>query len=284
MPMNMHDYKRILTMQDISCLGQCSGSVALPVLSACGHETCLIPSALLSTHTGQFQGYTFFDLTDQFPGIIAHWQREGMMFDALYTGYLGNARQAQFAREMIETLLRPGARIIVDPAMADNGKLYAGLDDNCVDAMRELCSAADVILPNLTEACLLTGIDYREGWDGGYINCLLNALISLGAKNVVLTGVLFSERTTGGIIAHGAQRKYFRHRRVNRMFHGTGDVFSAAFTGAFLRGLSLEEAAELAARFTLRSIENTEDDPAHWYGVKFETALPLLINELDRHE
>lgn len=282
--MNMQDYKRILTTQDISCLGQCSGSVALPVLSACGHETCLIPSALLSTHTGQFQGYTFFDLTDQIPGIIAHWQREGIKFDALYTGYLGNARQAQFVREMIETLLRPEALIIVDPAMADNGKLYAGLDKTCVDAMRSLCSAADVILPNLTEACLLTGIDYREGWDRDYINRLLDALLSLGAKSVVLTGVVFSEGTTGGIIAHGTERKYFRHRRVNRMFHGTGDVFAASFTGAFLRGLSLEAAAELAARFTLRSIEKTEDDPAHWYGVKFETALPMLINELDRHE
>lgn len=284
MSMNMQDYKRILTMQDISCLGQCSGSVALPVLSACGHETCLIPSALLSTHTGQFQGYTFFDLTEQIPGIIDHWRREGIMFDALYTGYLGSARQAQFAREMIDTLLRPAAHIVVDPAMADNGKLYAGLDDACVKAMRCLCSAADVILPNLTEACLLTGMEYREDWDGDYVARLLDALLETGAKSVVLTGVVFSSDATGGIIAHGTERKYFRHRRVNRMFHGTGDVFAAAFTGAFLRGLSLEDAAELAARFTLRSIENTEDDPAHWYGVKFETALPLLIKELGEHE
>lgn len=282
--MNMPDYKRILTMQDISCLGQCSGSVALPVLSACGHETCLIPSALLSTHTGQFQGYTFLDLTEQIPGIIDHWRREGIMFDALYTGYLGSARQAQFAREMIAALLRPEARIIVDPAMADNGKLYAGLDNDCVDAMRTLCAAADVILPNLTEACLLTGIGYREDWDGDYISRLLDALIELGAKSVVLTGVLFPWNTTGGIIANGKERKYFRHRRVDRMFHGTGDVFAAAFTGAFLRGLSLEDAAGLAARFTLRSIENTENDPDHWYGVKFETALPMLINELGRQK
>lgn len=282
--MNIHDYKRILTMQDISCLGQCSGSVALPVLSACGHETCLIPSALLSTHTGQFQGYTFFDLTEQIPGIIGHWRREGIMFDALYTGYLGNARQAQFAREMIDTLLRPCSRVIVDPAMADNGRLYAGLEEDCVDAMRTLCAAADVILPNLTEASLLTGIEYREDWDEGYIARLLDALLETGAKSVVLTGVVFSEDMTGGVIAHGDERRYFRHRRVKRMFHGTGDVFASAFTGAFLRGLSLEDAAGLAARFTLRSIENTENDPEHWYGVKFETALPLLINELGRQE
>lgn len=279
--MNMQNYKRILTMQDISCLGQCSGSVALPVLSACGHETCLVPSALLSTHTGQFQGYTFFDLTEQIPAIIAHWRREGMMFDALYTGYLGSAVQARYAREMIETLLRPNALIVVDPAMADNGRLYSGLDDSLVEAMRGLCAQADVILPNLTEACLLTGIEYREDWDEGYISRLLGALLETGVKSAVLTGIVFSEDTTGGLIAIGGERKFFRHRRVNRMFHGTGDVFAAAFTGAFLRGMSLEEAVGLAARFTLESIENTEDDPEHWYGVKFETALPMLINELD---
>lgn len=280
--MNMSNYKRILTMQDISCLGQCSGSIALPVLSACGHETCLIPSAVLSTHTGQFEGYTFRDLTADIPAIIRHWRQEGIMFDALYTGYLGSAVQAEYAAEMIKTLLRPEHLVIVDPAMADNGRLYAGLMDDCVSAMRGLCSVADVILPNVTEACLLTGMEYRDYWDGGYISDLLDALLALGAKSVILTGIVFSEEVTGGVIASGAGKRYFRHRRVNRMFHGTGDVFAAAFTGAFLCGLSLEDAAHVAARFTLCSIENTEGDPEHWYGVKFETALPVLMKELGK--
>lgn len=281
MLMNMNKYKRILTMQDISCLGQCSGSVALPVLSACGHETCLIPSAVLSTHTGQFKDYTFRDLTADIPAIVRHWQREGIMFDALYTGYLGSAVQAEYAMEIIKTLLLPESLIIVDPAMADNGSLYAGLKEDCVDAMRGLCSVADVILPNVTEACLLTGMEYRGTWDSGYIAELLDALLALGAKSAILTGIVFSDDVTGGVIADGVEKKYFRHRRVNRMFHGTGDVFAASFTGALLCGLSLEASAQVAARFTLCSIENTEDDTAHWYGVKFETALPLLIRELN---
>lgn len=280
--MNLSNYKRILTMQDISCLGQCSGSIALPVLSACGHEACLIPSAVLSTHTGQFKGYTFRDLTADIPAIIRHWRQEGILFDALYTGYLGSPLQAQYAQEMIKTLLKPEGLIIVDPAMADNGRLYAGLGEDSVSAMRELCRVADVILPNITEACLLTGMEYRDGWDSAYTSALLDALLALGAKSVVLTGIVFSDDITGGIIADSMERKFFRHRRVNRMFHGTGDVFAAALTGALLCGLSLEAAAQVAARFTLCSIENTEDDPEHWYGVKFETALPVLMKELGK--
>lgn len=280
--MNRLNYKRILTLQDISCLGQCSGSVALPVLSACGHETCLIPSSVLSTHTGQFKGYTYRDLTGDIGAILQHWQSEGIMFDALYTGYLGSAAQAAYAQEAVKSLLRPEHLIVVDPAMADNGKLYAGLDDSCVAAMRSLCALADVILPNVTEACLLTGMEYREDWDSGFVSALLDSLLSLGAKSIVLTGVVFPGDTIGGIIADGRSKKIFRHRHVARMFHGTGDVFASSFTGALLCGLSLEEAALTAARFTLRSIENTVDDPGHWYGVKFETALPALMKELGK--
>ena len=274
-------YKRILTVQDISCLGQCSITVALPVLSACGHETCIIPSAVLSTHTGEFKGYTFRDLTDDVPDICRHWKSEGISFDAVYTGYLGSARQAAYVKDIFSSLLRPGGKIIVDPAMADNGRLYAGFDAEYVEAMRGLCTRADVILPNITEACLLTGVPYREQYDGSYTDALLRALASLGTKCVVLTGVSYEPENTGVLVYDGAEKTYYKHPRIPRMFHGTGDVYASAFAGSWLRGMSLSRAAEIAADFTVAAIEKTRDDSAHWYGVKFELALPSLIRALE---
>lgn len=274
-------YKRILTVQDISCLGQCSVTTALPILSACGHETCVIPSAILSTHTGgSFSGYTFRDLTEDIPLILDHWRREGVAFDALYTGYLGNVRQAEIIQEIIRDLLRPGGLVVVDPAMADNGVLYAGLDKTLVTAMAGLCAGAEVALPNITEACLLTGLEYREHVDDTYIKALAGALLDMGAKKVVLTGVSFQPEYTGVAVFDGRESRYYRHRRIPRMFHGTGDVYAAAFTGALLSGLELFRAARLAADFTVKSIENSLDDPAHWYGVKFEPVIPFLIQRL----
>lgn len=274
-------YLRILTVQDISCLGQCSITAALPVLSACGHETCVIPSAVLSTHTGgSFSGYTFRDLSEDIPAILEHWERQGVSFDAVYTGYLGSAKQAAYVRQICGRLLRPGGSFIVDPAMADFGRLYAGFDGETVRAMAGLCAGADVILPNVTEAALLTGRPYQERYDAPYIEELLAGLRELGCKSAVLTGVSFEETTTGVAVWDGARTQYYRHTRVPRLFHGTGDVYASAFAGAWLKGLSLFDAAKLAADFTVRAIENTLDDPEHWYGVKFETALPFLIRRL----
>ena len=161
--------KRILTVQDISCVGQCSLTVALPVLSACGVETAVLPSAVLSTHTGGFTGYTFRDLTADMPAIAQHWKNAGIGFDAVYTGYLGSAEQVRYVREIMDALLMPGGVRIVDPAMADNGKLYAGFEAAFVEKMKELAFSADYLLPNITEAALLTGMEYRESYDAGYV-------------------------------------------------------------------------------------------------------------------
>ncbi len=275
-------YKRILTVQDISCVGQCSLTVALPILSACGHETCIIPSAVLSTHTGQFKGYTFRDLTEDIPGIQHHWQQEKISFDAIYTGYLGSTRQAGYVENIFTTMLRPGGQIIVDPAMADNGKLYAGFDSEYVAAMGRLCSLADVILPNITEGCMLTGMPYREKYDADYINELTGRLHALGAKCVVLTGVSYEPENTGVVVSLDGKLSYYRHPRIPKMFHGTGDVYSSAFVGSRLRGKDILTSAKIAADYTVRCIENTMDDESHWYGVKFETAIPMLIEQLNK--
>lgn len=280
------EYQRILTVQDISCVGQCSLTVALPILSVCGLETAVLPSAVLSTHTGgRFadSGYTFRDLTDELAPIAAHWRREGIDFAAAYTGYLGSARQADTVRTLLDTVLRPGAVRIVDPAMADGGQLYAGLDASLVQAMARLAFSADVLLPNVTEAALLTGLEYREAHDTPYLRQLLHALRARGAKTVVLTGVRYDAGTTGVAVLEAADSEpvEYRHARFSRVCHGTGDVFASAFTGAYLRGRSAVDAARLAADFTCACIRATLDDPAHWYGVKFEPQLPMLLRLLE---
>lgn len=274
-------YKRILVVQDISCVGQCSLTVAIPILSACGMETAILPSAVLSTHTASdFGGFTFHDLTDDIPAILDHWHSKGITFDALYTGYLGSTRQVEMVERIMDTLIVPGGVKIVDPAMADNGKLYVGFDDEYVAAMRRLCARADIILPNITEAALLTEQLYSEEQSEAYISDLLIGLSRISNAAVVLTGVSYEPNTIGALSVKGGEAHYYGRARIPRMFHGTGDVFASAFTGAYLRGHSLCQAAAVAVDFTGAAIENTVDFPEHWYGVRFEPVLPLLIERL----
>ncbi len=273
-------YTRILTVQDISCVGQCSLTVALPILSACGLETCILPSAVLSTHTGGFTGYTFRDLTEDMPAIEAHWVKEGLKFDAVYTGYLGSAKQIDYVKSMLHSLAAPGCLAVVDPAMADNGKLYAGFDDAFVESMRGLVREADYLLPNITEAAFLTGTEYRESYDEAYADALAEKLLALGAKNLILTGVSFRPETTGVLVFEKGERKYYEHRKIARGCHGTGDVYASAFVGALLRGKSAYEAACIAADYVVACIEFTRRLPDHWYGVAFEPVLPELMKKL----
>lgn len=273
-------YKKILTIQDISCVGQCSLTVALPILSASGNETCILPSAVLSTHTGGFKGYTFRDLTEDIPGIADHWESEGIRFDAVYTGYLGSAKQIAYVKDIMARLMSEGGVSVVDPAMADNGKLYAGFGGDFVEAMKELVFSADIILPNITEACLLTGTEYRESYDEAYIDGLLKKLESAGASTVILTGVSYRPETTGVLVVEKGKRSYYEHRKIAKGCHGTGDIYASAFVGAMLGGRPLYEAAKIAADFTVLCIEKTQGDPGHWYGVKFEQALPDYIRML----
>ena len=275
-------YKKILTIQDISCVGQCSLTVALPILSAAGLETCILPSAVLSTHTAGFSGFTVRDLTGDIPAIAAHWRKEGIAFDALYTGYLGSTEQIAYVEDIAATLLREGAPLIVDPAMADNGKLYPAFDAAYVEAMKSLAFRADIILPNITEACFLTDTDYREVYDEAWITALLDRLTSAGAKTVVLTGVGYAPDKTGVVVREGGETRYYEHRKIAKGCHGTGDVYASAFVGALVNGFGAYDAAVLAADYTVRCIELTQGDADHWYGVKFELALPDLLRMLGK--
>ena len=273
-------YKKVLTVQDISCVGQCSLTVALPVISACGVEACPIPSAVLSTHTAGFKGFTFRDLTDDIPAIRDHWQKESIRFDAIYTGYLGSSLQIEYVKSLINTVLKEDAPVIIDPAMADNGKLYVGFDMDFVKEMRTLCAHADYLVPNITEAALLTGMEYKTEYDRAYIDALISALTDTGCKNVILTGVSYREGYTGVVIFENGKYDYYEHEKIERGCHGTGDIYASAFVGALMRGKTAYKSAKIAADYTFNCIKQTLEEPDHWYGVKFEPILGELIEAL----
>ena len=274
------DYKRILTIQDISCVGQCSLTVALPILSACGLETAILPSAVLSTHSVGFRDFTFRDLTEDIPAIQHHWQQEGIRFQAVYTGYLGSARQIEMVKDICRNLLVPGGKKIVDPAMADRGELYPVFDMDFVQEMKKLVGEGDIVLPNITEASLLTDTKYREEYDEEYICGLVDGIHRLGAGTVVLTGVSYDAHSTGVLVSEQGKQTYYRHELLDRGCHGTGDVYASSFVGAYMHGKTVPEAARIAADYTLACIKNTLDDPDPWYGVKVEPVLGELIEAL----
>ena len=269
------EYKRILTIQDISCVGQCSTTVALPILSACGHETCILPTVVLSAHTGGFGKPVVQHITVD--GMWKHWKEQGITFDAILVGYLGSISAIETVSAILDTMLAPGGISIVDPAMADHGKLYSGFDAAYAKAMQTLCEKADIMLPNITEAAMMAEMEYKPEFDECYVRELLDRL---GGRGVVLTGVGFAPDQTGAAVRHNGEISFFHHARLARNFHGTGDMFAACFTGAVMQEKSMEEAVEIASEFVCRSIRATIENPAHWYGVKFETALTWLINRL----
>ena len=270
-------YKKVLTIQDISCVGQCSLTVALPIISACGLETCVLPSAVLSTHTAGFSGYTFRDLTEDMPSIKEHWKKEGIQFDAIYTGYLGSTKQIDYVADIFEATASSDCKKIVDPAMADNGNLYPGFDMEFVEAMKGLCGKADYIVPNITEACFLTGVEYKTVYDRAYIDLLLGELAALGCNNIIFTGISYEEGKTGVVVFEDGNYTYYEHEKLANSCHGTGDIYASAFVGAFTRGKTAYEAARIAADYAVECIKETAKLDNHWYGAAFEPVLGKLI-------
>ncbi len=276
--------KRIVTVQDISCVGKCSLTVALPIISAMGVETAVIPTAVLSTHT-MFKNFTCRDLTDEIRPITRHWKDEGIGFDAVYTGYLGSDEQIELLAEMFAQFKTPSNVIFVDPVMADNGKLYPAFDAAFAKKMGALCAKADIIVPNITEACFMTGSEYRETYDEAYVKKLLGKLADLGAPVSLLTGVGFEKGVTGvmGYDREAGQYYHYAHPRLDVSFHGTGDIFSSACVGALMNGFDWKESSRIAADYTAECIRVTLDDPDHrWYGVNFEQAVPFLLKRLGK--
>lgn len=274
--------KRILTIQDISCLGKCSITVALPVISAMGVETTILPTAVLSTHT-MFQNFTVKDLTDQLVPITEHWKKEGIHFDAIYTGYLGSDEEIEIVKKIFADFGGDDTLIFVDPVMADHGKLYPAFDEAYAKHNASLCGAADIIVPNLTEACFMTDTEYREDYDEAYIKDLLAKLAALGSKVVVLTGIAFGAGKNGVYGLDNVSGEYFAYENdhIDAAYHGTGDVFSSVSVGGIVRGLSYADAFALAADYTADTIRETLKNPDKpWYGVDFEATIPELVKML----
>lgn len=271
--------KRVLTIQDISCLGKCSLTIALPVISALGVETVILPTAVLSTHT-MFKNFTVKDLSDQLEPITAHWESEGVSFDAVYTGYLGTIEQIAQVRDIFRRFRGENTTVVVDPVMADNGKLYPAFNMDYVKENAKLCGDADIIVPNITEAAFMTGMEYREEYDEGYIREMLSALNDLGAGISVLTGVSLQKGRTGVMGYDRKTGKYYVYQndRVDASYHGTGDLFSSTCVGEMMRGLDWQDAMRIAADYTAHTIRVTLENPRKpWYGVDFETTIPDLL-------
>lgn len=272
--------KRIVTIQDISCLGKCSLTVALPIISAMGIETSVIPTAVLSAHT-IFEGHTFKDLTDQIDPIANHWKKKGFDFDAVYTGYLASKEQISIVSGFIDKFKTNNNFIFVDPVMADQGKLYPSFSGDFPEHMRKLCSKADVISPNLTEACIMTGTPMKDKYDKSYIDEITIKLLDIGCRSIILTGVELNGEY--GIYSYdGLNENYYTHEKFNQTFYGTGDVFASACVGALTKGYKLSKAVETAGNFTFESIKASINDPG-WrdYGINFESALGKLINSIN---
>ena len=266
--------KRLLTIQDISCVGQCSTTVALPLISACGVECAILPPAILSNHTGGFKSWSFADLTGELGNVEKKWIEQGIRFDAFYTGYVCESHIDPIL-SIVRSCSNEGALRFVDPAMADNGRLYTGFADDFPSKMARLCAGADYVLPNLTEAAFLTGSEVKlSGYTRSEIETLIVKLHTLGAKNVILTGVSFDPGELGSAVSDGTKIEYDFNPRLERLSHGTGDVFASVFAGAVMRGKSAFEAASLAADIVCSAIKAT--DPDHWYGVSFERVIPEL--------
>lgn len=280
----MQRQKRVLAVHDISCVGKCSLTVALPILSAAGLECSALPTAVLSTHTGGFTGYTFRDLTKDIEPIYRHWKTLGLQFNSIYTGYLGSFEQLELVGALMDSLAGENTQVVVDPVMGDNGALYPLFDADFAKGMANLCAKADLIVPNLTEAAWMLEEDYREGpYTQGYLEGILRRLSDMGPRQVVLTGVSLDERHLGAAVydRETDRVEYAMEEQVEGYYHGTGDVFASALVGAIQNGLNLRDSAQAAVDFTVASIRRTHAEGTDIrYGVNFEANLSRYMTSI----
>jgi len=252
---------RVAAIHDLSCFGRCALSVIMPTLSVMGLQCVPLPTALFSTHTGGFTGMHFVDLSDSMEGIADHFETLPLTFDAIYSGFLGSARQIGIVSDFIDRFRGEGqsrARVMVDPVMGDDGKLYSTYTDELQAGMRRLCEKADIITPNLTEACFLTGSPWCDTSAMSavqaetYAGELAKKMAVFGASQIVITGVPFGDRIGTYVLDASAGRAstFFYHvHHQPKSFPGTGDIFASVLLGALMRGDALTDATRAAADF-----------------------------------
>ena len=271
--------KKIVTIQDISCVGKCSLTVALPIISSSGIETAIIPTTILSTHTG-FKNFTFRDLSSDIPLISNHWQKENFKFNAIYTGYLGNVDQIEMVKDFINKFNTKDNFILIDPAMADNGKLYTGFDMNFVKKMKELCDMGDIIVPNLTEACLLLGIEYKDNFT---INEIKDMLLTLSktVDKVVITDINIGYKI--GIMSYDGKEYYSYFRtKIPAKYHGSGDIFASSLVGCLTNNIDLNNSLKIAVDYTWECIKETYKENKNAYGLNFESKIKYYIDKINK--
>ncbi|WP_407380272.1 pyridoxamine kinase [Methanobrevibacter sp.] len=279
----MNENIKLLTIQDISCYGQCSITVALPMISAFGIETAILPSAVLSTHTSGFTDFTVRDLTEDLPEIRKHWEKEEISFDAIYTGFIASAEQLDYIKDIIDSRLKPDGLVFVDPAMADHGEFYNGFDQEFADKMGELCKLGDYILPNTTEACYLLHKPWKENFTREEMLEMANELSEFTKRYVILKGDTNEKNKMGMIVLDKKDSSVdvVYNDKVDYVSHGTGDVFASSFVGSTISGKSPSQSAKIAGELTKKAIEKTVGDETHTYGVKFEQVIPEIYGLLD---
>ncbi len=268
--------KRLLAVHDISCVGKCSLTVALPIVSAAGVECSVLPTAVLSTHTGGFKGFTFRDLTSDITPVRDHWSSLNIRFDSVYTGFLGSFEQIELVKRLIDRL-PDDSMVYVDPVMADKGAMYTIFGPDFPAGMRGLCEKADLIMPNLTELAFMLGFEYAEGpYTGEYVEDVLVRASALGVPRIVITGMSLEAGRLGAVYKDyrtGETGSVMRDE-VPGYYHGTGDVFGSALVGALESGLALKDAVEIAVDLTYGSIVRTHSAATDVrFGVNFECGL-----------
>lgn len=276
--MLLNENKRIATMQDISCFGKCSLTVALPIISACGIEACAIPTALLSTHMGGLGNNTYKDLTDEIMPIAKHWQLLNLHFDALYSGFLGSYKQIEIVSQVFDMLKSSDTLIAVDPCMADNGRFYKLYDKKMAEGMKLLCKKADVLIPNLTEAFMLLNEEYNPDLNLNQIKAMVKRLAEFGCKYIVITGINIADNLGAAYYDRKNNKfNFFGMPKIGISYHGTGDIFASVLISGLVKGISLEESTLTAIKFCYQSIKSTfEMNIDERFGVHFEKFLPKL--------
>lgn len=271
-----------MLINDMSCLGRCSLTAAMPIISACGIESVPLPTGIFSAHT-EFEGFVKEDLTDDIDKISNHWKSLGERFDCIYSGYLASCKQAESVKRFLLDFKKSDTLYIADPVMGDNGVFYKGIDDSFISEMRFLCSLADIIVPNVTEACMLTGMEITENYDMSFIKELLISLRNLTAARIVVTGVDFDDGQIGCAVYDslmGRANMFFTPKSEGR-FPGTGDVFASALTAAVMNGKDFFDAVQIAMGFTCKCVETTlETDTDRKYGLCFESEIKNLIKSV----
>ena len=273
--------KKVLSVQDISCVGKCSLTVALPILSACGIECQILPTSLLSNHTA-FKSFTFLDLTDECQKIVNKFVENEFKFDCIYSGYLGSIKQIELMYDILNKFKQDVEYVVVDPAMADYGKLYPGFDNTFAKEMFNLCLKADIIIPNITVACIMLDVPYKEKMNKEDVELLLSKFHAYNCKHVIITGVSFEDEKLGfAYMNEQGNIEYFFNDFINAKYHGSGDIFASSFVGALMNKKSMFESAQIASYYVCESLKATlNDSNCNWYGLNFEETLPLLISKI----